>query len=122
MTLIELRNSDKINTVIWTCNLFTFGGIDEKTKTDFYSILVNLLDLLISKQKYTYKEVCSDFNHTVSELEKLLKQKPLEDGWIYEYGGLNDFFVEIMLVLGFYVKKGQYYWAEDFVYDSFADD
>ena len=118
MTLDEIKNGTAIQTVIWTCNLFTFGGLDETKKKSAENILVCLLDklILIQNKPYTQEDILSVFQETVSQLEKLLDEKPLNDGWIYEYGGLNCLFAEIMLALGLPVEKGEYYWKSNFVY------
>lgn len=119
MSLLEIESGHSISQVIWTCNMFTYGGITENEKLGIEIILKDLLHDVIEKQKDCDKEnIRSMFSIVVSKLEKLLNQYPLEDGWIYEYGGLNCFFCEIMETLSFPVRKGKYYWISNFVYDE----
>ena len=116
MDLIEIEESRAIHDVVWTYNLCS-KTLSEEIWNKAEKILTDLLDKIIS-QRNTVKEqqVKEFYSHTVLELERLFGDSPLDDNGIYEYGGLNCFFAEIMESLNFEVKKGKFYLISDFVY------
>jgi len=124
LDLLAIKEGRDVFNAIWSYDLHSDTKIDEETWHKANKLLNSLLDEVIKeKATITEHQVNSLFAKTVLELETLLGDSPLHDDGIYEYGGLNCFFVNIMTSLKFPVKKGQHYWISNFVYGlDFNDD
>jgi len=107
---------ERIAGTIHSYDLHSNIRIDDETWSKMDEILTNLLDNLIKeKDALTELHVKRLFAKTVSEWENVLRAKPLNDCGVYEYGGLNCFFAEIMEALQLPVKKCKYCWVSNFV-------
>ena len=107
MDLIAIRESRAIKDVVWTYDLGATIN-DEETWQKFEKIITDLLDEIISiKDTVKENQVKNLFKQAVEELERLLKTSPLDDFGIYEYGGLNDFFAEILESLNFQTGRNE---------------
>ena len=116
MDLSDIKNSKKVFDAVWTYNLCA-TEIDKISWEKVEVLLNNLLDTIINqKSTITEQQVKDLFAQTVSELEKILDISPLDECGIYEYGGLNYLFADIMKSLSFPVKLGKYALISDFVY------
>ena len=117
MDLSDLKDNKTISSVIWTYDLQIGFILDEMTLRNAEKILNNLLDEIIPiKDIITEPPIKDLFKKTVLDLEILLKTSPLNEAGVYEYGGLNEFFADIMESLGFQVEKGEFALVSDFVY------
>ncbi len=93
--------------------------MDKKTWEKAETLLNNLADDIINrKDALTEQQVKEIFAESVYSLELLLNTSPLDDFGVYEYGGLNYFFADIMRSLGFPVKQGKNTLISDFVYGT----
>ena len=117
LDLLAIKEGRDIFNAIWSYDLHSDTRIDEETWHKAEKLLNSLLDEIIKgKGTITEHQVKCLFANTVLELESLFGDSPLYDGGIYEYGGLNCFFANIMTALKFQVKKGKHYWISNFVY------
>jgi hypothetical protein len=120
MDLSEKKNS--IINVVWTYNLCS-DGIDKEAWAKAESILHSLIEIIeLRKDTISEQEAKGFFAQTVSDLEKIFNVTHLDDCGIYEYGGLNYFFADIMETLNFTVKKGKFALISNFVYGTDFED
>jgi hypothetical protein len=114
--LEEIKNSRMVHDVIWTYNNLGPGGISESTQKEAEEILFQLIDKITEPTELSENQIKGYFNETTRMLERLFIAYPLNEGGIYEYGGLNDFFANIMEDFGFPVKREKYNYISNFVY------
>ena len=115
MDLLDIKND--IHDVVWTYDLHSIKRLDEATWNNAKKILNNLLDeIILIKDTITEPQIKDFFKKTVLDLENLLKTSPLDEAGVYEYGGLNEFFADIIESLNFEVEKGEFALISDFVY------
>lgn len=117
--LIKLKEGTAIHDAVWTYDLCAFKQLEQHVWCKFEKVLHNLLDSLITFNGYIDRDFLQQkFSETVGLIENLLQQKPLDEHGIYEYGGLNEFFADIMQTVGFEVQKGQHALIDDLVYNT----
>ncbi len=116
MNLLEIKNGKHVFNAIWTYNLC--GKEINKITWDKAETLLNILldDIINQKDTITEQQAKDIFAKAVYSLEMLLETSPLDDFGVYEYGGLNYFFADIMISLGFPVKQGKNALISNFVY------
>ena len=123
-SLIDIKNGDSIHQVVWAYKLTSSEKIEDDTIQKIETRLHALLDQLILEKRATLtaEYVQSLFDGVVSSIEKLLNQSPLDESWIYEYGGLNCFFSSIMQSFDFHAIKDKNHSTNNFVYGKYFEE
>lgn len=117
MTLEEIRASRKIHDAVWTYNLCASVSLTEAQWQAMEAILKELLETVQhDRHAVTEKTLYALFTGTTCKIEALLGTSVLDESAVYEYGGLNSLYAEIVEAFGFPVKYGQYALISDFVY------
>ena len=115
MDLAEIKKSRKIHNAVWTYDLC--AKVDKTQWPQMTSALEKLIDKLEREAPNMQEQKLLElFDETTKELEKIFQSEPLDEGGIYEYGGLNYFYADLAEALGFAAEQGEYALKSDFVY------